>query len=225
MRKGGLCLLLLLVAVSIGWAQAPSDSVVLDHDYVFQEGVYDDFAALRANRPSRSWAISGERVIRLADDYRIQVETDAPGAKAMARAYAVVVDGIPYLRGRWEEKRSFVEFAGLRVRGALCYLAYDTLVEKTFEVKAYNPATGKPFRRGKVTRTERQPVERVLDFRTGKLYPMDRENLIRLIADDAELRRAVRALPENEDLPNRLFSALKIYDERYPLWMPRTSAP
>ena len=221
MRSGFSLVLLVSTSLAVA-AQSPPDSVAFDHDYEFREGIYDDFTALRNNRPSRSWAISGERVIRLADDYRVQVETDEP---VITQAYAIVVDGIPYLRGRWERERSFVEFAGLRVRGALCYLAYDTLVQKTFEVKAYNPATGKPFRRGKVSRTERQAVERVLDFRTGKLYPMTRDNLLGLIGNDAELRRAVRALPENEDLPNRLFAALKIYDERYPLWMPRPSTP
>ncbi len=226
MRSWCAFLLLVVTGVSSGLAQtAPPDSVMLDHDYEFRDGIYDDFTALRANRPSRSWTITGSRVVRLADDYRLQVETDTPQAEAVTRAYAVVVDGIPYLRGRWERARNFIEFAGLRVRGTLCYLAYDTLVTKSFEVKAYNPATGKPFRRGTVQRTKRQAVERVLDFRTGQLYPMNRENLLRLVAKDAELRRAIAALPADKDLPDRLFRALKIYDERYPLWMPRPSAP
>jgi hypothetical protein len=200
------------------------DSVLLDHDYVFADGIYDNFAALRQNRPSRPWtAVPTQGVVRLQDDFRIQFETRSPQSTAMAEVYAVVVDGLPYLRGRREKQRAFVEFAGLRVRGRLCYLAYDTLVTKTFEVKAYNPATGRPFRKGNVTRTERQAVERVLDFRTGKLYPLNRSNLLRLVADDPEISRAIEVIPNNAELADALFRALKIYDERHPLWMPRTS--
>ena len=63
----------------------------------------------------------------------------------------------------------------------------------------------------------------MLDFRTGNLYPLNRANLLRLIADDPEISRAVRAFPDNDELADALFRALKIYDERHPLWMPRTS--
>lgn len=209
----------LLLAVTAG-AGAQVDSLPLDRDFRFADGIYFSHAALQQNRPDLAWEAVDGRLIQLPDDYRLQIEHFRQEDEPLhERVYAVSLQGFPYLTVRYEAGRDFTELAGLRVRGRLCYLEYDTIRQRPVVIRAYNPVTGRPFRQSTVTRSERERVRRILDFATGRIYPYNRNSLEQLLAGDAILLRAVQTVDEAEE-EEKLYRSLLIYDDRHPLYLP-----
>ncbi len=67
-------------------------------------------------------------------------------------------------------------------------------------------------------RKKTETLDRVLHLPTGSRFPLDRPNVLLLVADDPELTKAVRDLPEAT--PELLLRAVKLYDDRYPTTLP-----
>jgi hypothetical protein len=198
-----------------------SDSLVFDADFKFGEGVYFSHAALLANRPDLPWeAIDGE-MVQLPEDYRVQIDGYAyKDARINPELipYAISLDGLPYLYVRYDKERDFHEFAGLRIRGSLSTLRYDTTITTRQLMKAYNPINGRPFRQAYVEREKTLPLLKVMHLRSGALKELDRNNLLPLISDDQDLFEALRDAKEvTEDL---LMRAIRLYDDRHPLSLP-----
>ena len=202
------------------------DSIAFNADFRFADGVYLSHASLLTNQPDLSWeAIDGE-MVQLPEDYRVQIANY--GYKdvridAGILPYAISLDGLAYLFVRRNEQRNFHEFAGLRIRGNLSTLRYDTTVQVRQLMKAYNPANGKPFRQAYVEREQTLPLNKILHLRSGALVPFTRANLARLCADDAKLSAAIRETEvDNEEM---LLRALRLYDDRHPINLPPPTTP
>lgn len=196
-----------------------AEQVPLDRDYRFREGFYSSFQELQVNQPSAPLSIAELPMVHLADDYRLQIEHTSENINDLQRAYAIVLDGIPYLKTRYDSARAFSEFSGLRIRGRLCYLTFDTTHIYEQEFQAYNPYNQRPFLRSVEVRSERQRVARILDFSSGQWYPFDRATVAQLVAEDRELVRALETIsPEDEE--EKLYRCLLIYDDRHPFYMP-----
>lgn len=198
-----------------------ADSALFNADFRFADGVYFSHAALVANQPDLGWeAIDGE-MVQLPEDYRVQI-ADYGYKDVRINAdivpYAISLDGLAYLFVRRNERRNFHEFAGLRVRGTLSTLRYDTTIRVRQLMKAYNPANGRPFRQAYVDRDKTLTLNKILDLRSGALLPLTPGNLTRLCADDAKLAAAVRTTDEGEH--ELLLRALRLYDDRHPLYLP-----
>ena len=123
------------------------------------------------------------------------------------------------LRAELPEAAHAMAFAGLRVRGRICYYAYDVEETKMIEIAAYNPLTGRPFRKGAVARKEAVTREEMLHFEDGRQSPFHKEAFLDWIADDPQLWRTVAELPE-EELKEKLYKCLLIYDDRNPAYVP-----
>lgn len=192
-----------------------------DADYRFPEGVYLSHASLLANEPDLKWeAIDGE-MVQLPEDFRVQI-ADYGYKDVRINAdiipYAISLDGEPYIFVKKNGERGYHEFAGLRVRGALSTIRYDTTITTRKLMKAYNPANGRPFRQAYVEREKTVHLNKILHLRSGALFPFDQPTLLRLCAKDEELVKALKATdPENEAM---LLRALKLYDDRHPLSLP-----
>lgn len=190
-------------------------------DFRFPDGVYLSHAALLANEPDLTWeAIAGE-MVQLPEDFRVQIA--GYGYKderidAGIIPYAISLDGEPYLFVRKDEKRRFYEFAGLRIKGVLSTIRYDTTITTRQLMKAYNPVNGQPFRQAYVERDKTISLNKILHLRTGALVLFSHQNLLRLCADDQEIARALLEVgPADEEM---LLRALKLYDDRHPLSLP-----
>ncbi|TXF91681.1 hypothetical protein FUA23_00415 [Neolewinella aurantiaca] len=193
----------------------------LDAEFRFPEGVYLSHASLLANEPDLKWeAIDGE-MVQLPEDFRVQI-ADYGYKDVRINAdiipYAISLDGLPYLFVKKNNERGYYEFAGLRVLGTLSTIRYDTTITTRRLMKAYNPANGQPFRQAYVEREKTVPLNKILDLRSGALYPFDQPTLLLLCAEDEELVTALKVTdPADEQM---LLRALKLYDDRHPLSLP-----
>ena len=217
--------LLLFCLLGTG-VRAQSDTLVtprvLDADFRFPEGVYLSHASLLALEPDLPWeAIDGE-MVQLPDDYRVQIQDYGYTTGDLdpdLMPYAISLDGFVYRYVERDVERSFYDFAGLRVLGALSTFQYDTTVQVRRLIRAYNPANGQPFREAYVTRDRTQTQRLVVDMATGRTLPLTRATLLQLCADDADLVRALTNL--SEPTPEMLLRAVKLYDDRVKLTLPR----
>lgn len=217
-RKWGVFCCACLVFSSFCFAQAPAQ-VPLNRDYQFAPGIYHSFTDLRQNQPSAELPLASYPMVHLAEDYRVQIEHTPDNQAALDRAYAIVVGGIPYLKTRSDSARAFSEFSGLRIRGRLCLMTFDTTYQYEQEFYAYNPFNQRPFLKKSEERSERVRVGRILDFATGAWYPFTREAVGNLVAEDRELSKAIEVLSPEEQA-EKLYRCLLIYDDRHPIYMP-----
>ncbi len=198
-----------------------ADSVLVTKNFKFHDGVYASFAEFQRNRPTWPWdslyvvsATNPNTFLTQVEHIRHKNGTSIP----LDSLWGIVIGGIPYVRlPKGATPKPLTAFAGLRLRGIICYYAYEDVEERTYEIQAYNPVTGVPFRKGKVKNLEPIRKEFMLHFRTGQTAEFTRENLVHWIADDTRLAEAVAALPEAE-LEEKLFKGLLIYVDRYPVF-------
>lgn len=212
------CLTFLLIPE---FTPAQTDSVQISKNFKFHDGAYRSFAEWQRNRPT--WPIDSllMNAVTNPQTFLTQVESIRHRngtAIATDSLWGIVLDGIPYIRlPKGATPKSLSAFAGLRLRGIICYYRYEDIEERTVEIQAYNPVTGVPFRKGKVKNRETVEREFILHFKTGESVPFTRDNLIAWIHDDERLAVAIRELPEAE-LPEKLFKGLLIYVDRYPVY-------
>jgi len=210
------CLPFLFAAVGSLFAQANFGA-----DYRFAEGVYLSHESLLADEPDLKWeAIAGE-MVQLPETFRVQVAGYGYNdirISADILPYAISLDGVPYFFTRRDDERNYHEFTGLRVAGTLSTMRYDTTIVTRQLMKAYNPINGRPFRQAYVERNKTTTLNKILHLRSGARIPFTRDNLLRLVAEDEELVKALRSAdPKDEAM---LLRALQLYDDRHPVSLP-----
>ena len=187
----------------------------LDADFRFRDGVYFTPEALIANQPDAEWGDIAGEMVQLPDDYRVQIDSFGYKQGRYVTPYAISLDGLPYLFVRQDTRRPFHEFAGLRNVGRYATLRFDTLEHTRQLMEAFNPATGRPFRRGWVERDRRREVHRIVDMTDGRRFPLEVAVVARLVAGETDLSSAVAKLAPDEE--QKMIRALVLYNERYPL--------
>ena len=216
-------LLLLLLCMPLA-AMGQTDSLPLDREFRFADGLYRSFEALRANKPDLRAAYMDGRMVVLPEEYRLKVAQLYPKGRAdlpvsHSDMYALVIDGLPYLHTGYDSLRQFSEFAGLRARGRLSYFQYDTTWVEQRVMTAYIPYTDRPFRQGSVSVEQRDTLHWVFDFTDGSRWLLSRDRLLARVAADAALYRTVAALPPDATFDD-IYRCLLIYDDRHPLYLP-----
>ncbi len=222
------CIPFLFFLLVTGPARLPAQAAdsaqtfALDRDYRFNEGIYFSFESLAANRPDRAWEEVNGSMVQFPDDYRVQIgglelldhPTDGP-------LYALVLEGFPYRLVRRSAQNALTEFVMLRIRGRLAYYEYDTTVVRPIVMRAYNPSNGIPFREGVVDKRETVRNGRLLSFADGRDLAFDRDNLLAIVRPrDPDLAELLRALdPRERDFEEKLRKAVKIFDDRHPLYL------
>lgn len=204
----------------------PISAQALDRNYIFQDGIYLSFAAFQADQPD--WPLdqlegrlvtNEETGLTKSDFLAVKQDTGAMPL-VLDEIWGICLDGRPYIRLQGEgASAGFATFALLRVRGAICYYRFDVEEPRYVEVKAYNPLTGRPFRRAKVRNTEIVTRHKILHFETGKSADLSQENLREWVSDDAPLRRTVAELADNEKLTDKLYRSLLVYNDRHPVYI------
>lgn len=203
--------------------RAQVDSLPFNADFSFQNGIYLTLEQLQQNQPAYKWNEVEARLAANRDKYFAQMEYLKPrglAALPVTEVYAFVLKGLPYIRVEDSALAGqAATFAGLQIRGKICYYTYERRELKTLEMAAYNPLTGKPFRKGKIQRDKLITVERLLDFTTGQRLPHNRENTAALMADDPQMVRTVAELPADA-VGEKLYKCVLIYDDRNPIRLP-----
>lgn len=217
--KSNICLLFLLAAAAL---PAQTDSVLLDKNFRFRDGVYLSFAEFRANAPALGWEEVDAQLVSNMQAFSAQaayIRRKGGTALPTDSIWGFCLNGLPFVRLPDTAAAGAMAFAGLRVRGRICYFTHETEEAELVEIAAYNPLTGRPFRKGMVSREKTVVRAFMLHFESGAVEPFERASFQTWIADDPQLLRTVADLPEDE-ASEKLFKCLLIYDDRNQAFVP-----
>ena len=201
-------------------AAAQDDSLILTKNYHFNDGVYLSFEAFQSNDPDYQWDELRANLVTNPQTFLTQIQyvfiknerEDVP--LELDKIWCVSLAGIPYINLTDEGlNKDMVSFAGLQLRGKICYYSFEDYRVVQIPMHAYNPYTGKPFRSGMVERKKQLLFERILNFETGEKAELTVENLKKWITDDKKLLNTMNSLPYDE-VKEKLFKCLLIYDDR-----------
>ena len=143
------------------------------------------------------------------------------GEKKLENIWGFCLEGIPYINLNLED--SLLEkFAGLRVRGKICYYTFDEEQPRTASISAYNPFTQKPFRTSEVAVTEKVRHEMMIRLEDGAIERFKVENFKHWISDDTQLTATLTDLAK-EEVAEKLFKCLLIYNDRNEVLVNKTT--
>lgn len=202
--------------LSFGLAFAQPDSLILTKNFKFADGVYVNYADFQKNQPTYNWQDVNANLATSEEGFVAQVEYIRHNEQMLdlEQVWGICLGGIPYIRlPKGEVTDAATVFAGLRVRGKISYFRYKDEEIDFYEVKAYNPLNGRPYRQAKVPVEKTVEREFMLDWETGKIAEFSVENLLDWIADDRQLWESFRELSPRE-AADRKFRVLLIYDDR-----------
>ena len=225
MRQNVLVMVSCLLCCTMLSGMAQTDTtVMLDKDFRFLDGVYMNFEDFRNNTPTYPWEELDAQVVTSPSTFIAQadyIRTKSGDTLDVSGIWGISLNGLPYYRlesGAISTSAAMV-FVGLKVRGKLCYYAYETKEERWVEIAAYNPLTGKPFRKGKVSKEIEVVREYLLHFENGEVRAFDKAGLLHFIKDDEQLWKTVDELTD-EEVKRKLYKCLLIYDDRNPVYLP-----
>lgn len=202
---------------------AQPDSARVTRDFQFEDGIYLAFEELQANRPSLGWDEVDAQLATSRQNYMAQVtyiKRKNGGLLPADSIWGICLQGTPFIRlPDTATNKQAMAFAGLRVQGRICYYSYEVQETEMVEIAAYNPLTGRPFRKGAVPREVSAVREKMLHFGDGRQSAFRREAFLDWIEDDPQLWRTVAELSE-EEVKEKLYKCLLIYDDRNPAYVP-----
>lgn len=213
----------ILCVAHLAFAQA--DSLLITKNFKFKDGLYLSFASFQRNQPDLQWQEVRADVYSNPQNFLTQInnlhlkDKKVDNGLNIKEVWGVSLDGIPYLQLESGATDSDLPtFAGLQVRGKLCYFEYEKTEETDVKIQAYNPLNGRPFRTGFVKRTVPVLYPRMLNFNTGEIVIFDKKNLLTQIENDAKLYKTIEQL-NAEEVEEKLFKCLLIYDDRNPAFI------
>ena len=199
---------------------AQIDSLILTKNYLFKDGVYLSFEAFQSNTPDYTWEELRTNAVTNPQTFLTQIQfvylkrEDGDIPLDINELWGVTLGGIPYLRlPQGTINKDLSSFAGLQLRGKICYFSYEDHRMVKIAMPVYNPLTGRPFRTGYVERRKKITFEKILNFETGEVADLTVDNLLRWIQDDPKLVHTIESLSA-EEANEKLFKLLLIYDDR-----------
>ncbi len=201
-------------------ALAQKDSLILTKNYQFKDGVYLSFEAFQSNTPDYKWEELRANLVTNPKTFLTQVQyifikNEKEDIRLdLNNIWCVSLGGIPYLKLPNDAiQKDLTTFAGLQLRGKICYYSFEDYRMVKIPMHAYNPYTGKPFRSGIVEREKQLKFEKILNFETGEIVDLTVENLKKWIVDDQKLLDTMNSL-SYEEVSDKLFKCLLIYVDR-----------
>jgi len=199
----------------------------LSKNFKFQDGIFLSFEDFKNNKPTYKWkevlaGVHSNPQNFLAQMYGLKVEMVEVSEEKeiqyrnvdLESIWGICLDGIPYIRlSREELNKENVVFAGMKLRGKICYYEYEEFVIEKKEMSAYNPVTGYPFRTKDVDVKVKLIHQNMLHFETGETAVFSKENFKEWIKDDKRLYETVSEL-STQEVEDKLFKCLLIYDDR-----------
>lgn len=216
MRRPSTMIIIFLVATSVAWGQR----ITIDADFEFADGIYFSSEQLKRNQPDIN--SSDYRIVTAISASSLLMRVDAISKNngdsiSTSNIWAVCVEGKPYIQiDRQLVGESVATFSGLIVQGPLSYYFYEEELVSEVEIKAYNPLNGRPFRKGKVPKTEVKYRHQLLNLSTKNTVLLTRKSVEEAIKEDLSLLRTVRNMPPDLDLES-LLNVIKRFNERNPL--------
>lgn len=208
-------LVLLFLTSNIG---AQANEQALSMSYKFKDGIYLSYESWKNDMPDYEWEEVNTRLASNPKTFIAQVEyiylKEDKEALLIEKVWGICLAGVPYIRlDASETAYSATAFAGLKARGKINYFSYRKEIEEKVVIKAYNPLTRKPFRKGEVPTIKEVVIEKMFLFDDGKVVDFNYVNLLLWIEDDAQLKESVFELSPQE-IDEKLYKCLLIYNDR-----------
>lgn len=199
-----------------------ANGTLVTKNFKFNDGLYLSFESFQDNNPDYNWVSLRASSVIIPENYTVKIEwirlREEEGIEIpMDSIWGLTFNGIPYIRVS-QEGKDFGFFTALRVRGKICYFSYEAKETKMVDIAAYNPLTGRPYRQAKLPREVYAENEVMLDFESGELALFTPTNFLKWIKNDQDLVNTVKSL-SNEDIQEKLFKCLLIYDDRNPVYI------
>lgn len=215
-----------VIGLTFNMSAQTTDSLPLNKDFEFTNGLYKDVAQLRTNQPEVLLKHLSGSLVFMENDYLLKIEKLYPQGHPemvydLTEIEVVTYQGLPFFKVAEDSLRGYTSYAGLRVRGRLSYFSYEYAYQDSVMIKAYNPATGRPFRQQKVATPKVNEVRKVINIATGESLDFELENMYLLLADDPSLINTLKSLSPAE-AREKMERFLLIYDDRNPLYLPQT---
>ncbi|NRB64575.1 MAG: hypothetical protein HRU40_16360 [Saprospiraceae bacterium] len=193
--------------------------------FSFNNGIYYSYEQFISNQPAIKWKNLETSLITNPRTWITQVEyiqdkkTKEP--INIDALWGFTIDGIPYIRIPTDSiDKLLPAFAGLRITGSVCYFQYETTEARTLEMAAYNPLTGRPFRKGRVERNVVRVKEWLMRFSDGTIGPFTKAQMIEWTPRDRMIQLALRRLQDDSDnLEDQLYNLLLSYNKRHPAFI------
>lgn len=207
-----------ILAVVLGFSNLLSaqDQEVMSKNYLFEDGIYLSFEDFKNNQPVYKWeevkanVIQNPLTFNAKSDKIFYVPSED---RKLENLWGFSLDGIPYVNLNLETS-VLEQYAGMRVRGKICYYTYEQEQPKTASITAYNPYTRKPFRSSELEVTEKVHHEMMLRMEDGKVDLFTLDNFKNWIQDeDIQLTASLSDL-KAEEVEEKLFKCLLIYNDR-----------
>jgi len=203
------------------WINANAqDTVVVSKNFLFNDGIYLTLESFQQNQPDLHWDSVKTNIFTNPQTFLTQIEfiklrnqTENKNLD-LENIWGISLAGIPYIRlDKKAVKKDLTVFAGLQLRGKICYFTYEDYVTKKILMPVYNPVTGRPYRVAEIERESLERYKKIMRFDTGEIVDFNPENVRLWTADDQQLIRSMNELSAPA-LEERLFKILLIYDDR-----------
>ncbi|MEM9920384.1 MAG: hypothetical protein AAF990_19965 [Bacteroidota bacterium] len=199
---------------------AQRDTLVeLGKNFLFEDGIYLSFESFRTNRPDFTWKELSADVYTNPQTFltqlgRVNVRDSAGFSIHPDSLWGLSLGGIPYVRlAHRPFNKPMSVFAGLQLRGNICYFSFEDESVRKIPMPVYNPLTGKPYKVGFVERVQKLIYEKLMRFEDGSIVDFTLENFKEWIKDDEKLLNTVNDFTQQEVI-DKLFKCLLIYDDR-----------
>ena len=184
----------------------------------FKSGVYLTYEDFQANQPSYGGGEIKAAYFQNPQSEEVRVEyirlIDTDEYIALDSIWGIGIKGVPYVKVDLNKSvEGLRTFAKMEVRGNICYYFYSDTVEKDISFAAYNPYTGKPFRKATIRREIAVLKEKMLRFETGQVVDFNYDNVLSWIEGETELVAALKSLGAKK-AESSLFKTLLLYDDR-----------
>lgn len=217
-QKIFLTILWLVILSGYGRAQG---GIEVTPTFRFADGVYLSFESFQRNQPDRLWSALIRRGVTNPETMITQIDyikdKETMQEMSLEDLWGVCIDGLPFIRIPADSiYKDLSTFVGLRVAGNINYFSFENRIEKEYEIAAYNPLNGEPFRRATVKRPVTVFVEKIMDFETGRIYPFNEASLRQLMAKDPQLMTVLNELDAGEEeYEEQLFRLLMSFNRRH----------
>ncbi len=226
--RSALLLLIIIFGGQILFAQQDSQSMVkYTPDYRFKDGLYLNFGQVKQNDPIPAARVISketpgdfnffrnlvkEETIGYFDDFGSKIELKAD------QVWGFCQDGKLFINHNGEFNR-------IPIVGQVCHFIADVTVYESYNDPYfydrydyyYNPYHQRPYNRTSKSREMRQYL---LRFDSGEILPYDRESILIVLMEDAELYDEYSKLRKRKQR-DLMFFFLRRYNEKNPIFLPK----
>ncbi len=193
----------------------------IDHTFQFIDGAYFSNQQLIKNKPNIEffnfkpfgYQLDSKSNLLFFDRNTLQAFENKGIIDSI---WTVVVGGKPFIKMGVDSNA--VYFVKYHLIGKVSYFYYPVYTDKPVEMFVHNPYTGDRIGYKTVTNKQKILIKKILDLSTGEIQDYTQENVLVYLKRDERLRQTLDQ-PSEQEVEDKLFKSLKIYNDRNPIYI------